>query len=298
MALMEPPPTILVVDDDPLIRQLLAAVLGGIGQVELVEGGEEALQKVQSIKPDLIVLDVNLPDMNGHEVCQRLKENDDTSDTPVVFLTADNTNEGEEHALDVGATDFVRKPVSPKILTKRINNILSYQSAMRRLELLAATDPLTGTNNRRQFIEVGNAELQRSKRYKNPFTVLMLDIDHFKKVNDTYGHSVGDDALKETVASIQRALRTEDTLGRLGGEEFATIFPQTDASNAALVAERIREGIEKIEIDTPTGPLRFTMSIGVSESSDEDRGIEDALSRADTALYEAKEKGRNQVVCI
>lgn len=295
---METTPTILVVDDDALVREFLAAALVDIGFIELAESGEVALQKVDTVKPDLIVLDVHMPGMDGYEVCTRLQENENTSDIPIVFLTADNTNDGEEHALDVGATDFVRKPISKKIVSRRIINILKHQSAMRKLELLASTDPLTGAYNRRHFLEVSNAELQRSKRYKHPFTVLMLDIDHFKTVNDTHGHNIGDEALKETVSTIQDALRTEDTLGRLGGEEFAVIFPQTVASNAALVAERIRGDIARIEIDTPNGPLKFTMSIGISESSDDDRSIEEALTRADKALYEAKENGRNKVVCF
>jgi diguanylate cyclase (GGDEF)-like protein len=290
-------PTILIVDDDSLVRQLMSALLSEFGKIEMASSGQEGLDKAESVLPDMIVLDVMMPDMDGYEVCKRLKENENTSDIPVVFLTASNSNEDEERGLEIGATDFIRKPISPKIVSVRASNILKLQAANRKLVLLASTDPLTGAYNRRHFLEAGNAELHRSKRYKTPFTALMLDIDHFKAVNDTYGHGIGDEALKKTVSVIQEALRTEDTLGRIGGEEFAVIFPQTDKTGAVLVAERIRASIEKIVIDTPSDPLTFTMSIGVSENLDDDNDIEDALKRADAALYEAKENGRNQVVC-
>lgn len=296
MTEQEQKPTILIVDDDSLVRQLMSALLSGFGEVELAASGQEGLDKAESVQPDMIVLDVMMPEMDGYEVCRRLKENENTSDIPIVFLTASNSNEDEERGLEIGATDFIRKPISPKIVSVRVSNILKLQAANRKLVLLASTDPLTGAYNRRHFLEAGNSELHRSRRYKTPFTALMLDIDHFKAVNDTYGHAIGDEALKRTVSVIQEALRTEDTLGRIGGEEFAVIFPQTDKAGAILVAERIRLSIESIVIPTPVKPLSFTMSIGVTENTDDDHNIEETLKRADFALYQAKKNGRNQVV--
>ena len=289
--------TIMVVDDDDITREMLSVILAELGKVELAKSGEEALEKVGNIEPDLIILDVQMYEMDGYTVCQRLKANEQTSDIPVVFLTGSNTNEDEELGLDVGATDFIRKPISPKIVLARTSNILKLRAATRELERLAATDPLTGAFNRRRFLEVGNAELRRSKRYKKTFSVLMLDIDHFKVVNDTYGHSIGDTALKETVTVIQNAMRAQDILGRLGGEEFAVLVPESHAEDAAALAERIRASIAQIVIDTPDEPLSFTMSIGVSEGDNDDDSVDDALTRADKALYDAKEQGRNQVVC-
>jgi len=289
--------TIMVVDDDDITREMLSVILAELGRVELATSGEEALEKVGTIQPDLIILDVQMYAMDGYAVCQRLKANEQTSDIPVVFVTGSNTNEDEELGLDVGATDFIRKPISPKIVLARTSNILKLRAATRELERLAGTDPLTGAFNRRRFLEVGNAEMRRSKRYKHNFSVLMLDIDRFKAVNDTYGHSIGDLALKETVTVIQDAMRGQDTLGRLGGEEFAVIVPESGVEDAAAVAERIRASIAQIVIDTPDEPLSFTMSIGVSESDNDDDSVEDALKRADKALYAAKEQGRNQVVC-
>ena len=289
--------TIMVVDDDDITREMLSVILAELGKVELATSGEEALEKVGNIEPDLIILDVQMYAMDGYTVCQRLKANRQTSDIPVVFLTGSNTNEDEELGLDVGATDFIRKPISPRVVLARTSNILKLRAATRELERLAATDPLTGAFNRRSFLQAGNAELCRSRRYKHTFSVLMLDLDHFKAVNDTYGHSIGDAALKEAVTVIQNAMRVQDTLGRLGGEEFAVIVPETDAEDAAVVAERIRASIAQIVIDTNGEPLSFTMSIGVSVGGNDDESVDDALARADKALYDAKEQGRNQVVC-
>ena len=289
---------ILVIDDENLIRQLISALLTGFGTIELAESGEQAFQKIEAEKPDLIILDVQMPDMDGYEVCRKLKENEATTDIPVVFLTANNSNEDEERGLKIGATDFIRKPISPQIVQTRVSNILKLQTATRQLELLASTDPLTGAFNRRHFMDTGNNELLRSNRYKHSYSVLMLDIDHFKAVNDTHGHNIGDVALKKTVRVIEETLRGEDTLGRLGGEEFAVLLPETNAARATLLAERIRVAISQIVIETPTDPLTFTMSIGMTEGREGDENIDTLLQRADEGLYKAKEQGRNQVVTV
>lgn len=289
---------ILVVDDENLIRQLMSALLSPFGEVSVVESGAEALEHAEKYNPDLIVLDVQMPEMDGYEVCKRLKANEKTASIPVVFLTANSTNEDEERGLEIGATDFIRKPISPQIVRTRAENILKLQAATRQLELLASTDPLTGAYNRRHFMETGSNELLRSNRYQHPFTVLMLDIDHFKAVNDTHGHSIGDEALIETVRVIEETLRAEDTLGRIGGEEFAVLLPETSVARANLLAERIRVAIGKIVIETPTVPLTFTMSIGMTEGLGGDETLDDILKRADDGLYKAKEDGRNQVVSI
>ncbi len=288
--------TILVIDDDEVTAQLLTVLLQEYGKVLCVKSGEEALKNVNSIAPDLIILDVEMPDMNGYAVCTQLKANKLTTDIPVVFLTGSDSTEDEERGLDVGAVDFIRKPISPGIVRLRTTNILKLLTATRKLERLASTDPLTGAYNRRHFFEAGSAELHRSRRYEHHLSFLMLDIDHFKSVNDTYGHGIGDEALKKTVSVIDDILRDEDTLGRMGGEEFAIMLPQTDLDEAFIVAERIRNAIEGIVIDTPSEPLRFTISIGVSTSIDTDEDIEKTLTRADKSLYAAKEQGRNRVI--
>ena len=288
--------TILVVDDEMPIRHLMSLLLKGFGTIEMAGSGKEALEKVNTLNPDLIILDVQMPEMNGYEVCQTIKGNDKTSSIPIVFLTANSSNEDEECGLEIGATDFIRKPISPRIVSARVSNILNLQQATRKLELVASTDPLTGAFNRRHLDLVGINELSRSKRYKSTFTILMLDIDHFKEVNDNYGHDIGDEALIETVAVIKKNIRGEDLLFRLGGEEFAVMLPETPKLAAFDTAERIRIAISRIVIQTPIAPLCFTISIGIAENSQEDDNIDVILKRADESLYQAKSSGRNRVI--
>ncbi len=293
---IDPNVTILIVDDEMPIRHLMSLLLKDFGTIEMADSGKEALEKVNTLNPDLIILDVQMPEMNGYEVCEKIKANDKTSLIPIVFLTANSTNEDEEHGLEIGATDFIRKPISPKIVSARVSNILKLQQATKKLKLIASTDPLTGAFNRRHLDIVGINEISRSKRYNNAFTILMLDIDHFKVVNDTYGHDVGDQALIETVTVIKNTIRNEDLLFRLGGEEFAVILPGTTRLAAFGLAERVRIAISEIVIKTPIEPLSFTMSIGVAENTPQDIEIEAVLKRADEALYEAKSSGRDRVV--
>jgi diguanylate cyclase (GGDEF)-like protein len=288
--------TILVVDDEMPIRHLMSLLLKGFGTIEMAGSGKEALEKVNTLNPDLIILDVQMPEMNGYEVCQTIKGNDKTSSIPIVFLTANSSNEDEEYGLEIGATDFIRKPISPRIVSARVSNILNLQQATRKLELVASTDPLTGAFNRRHLDLVGINELSRSKRYKSTFTILMLDIDHFKEVNDNYGHDIGDEALIETVAVIKKNIRGEDLLFRLGGEEFAVMLPETPKLAAFDTAERIRIAISRVVIQTPIAPLCFTISIGIAENSQEDDNIDVILKRADESLYQAKSSGRNRVI--
>ncbi|MGB0747488.1 MAG: diguanylate cyclase [Magnetospiraceae bacterium] len=188
---------------------------------------------------------------------------------------------------------------SQRLLKQQVLELQEREAQLRaatlELERLANTDPLTGAYNRRYFFETGNAELHRAKRYGHPLGFMMLDIDHFKSVNDNYGHDVGDKALQETVEVIHGALRRVDTLGRLGGEEFAILLPEVDVEAVRVAAERIREAVASIVIETEKGPLQFSVSIGVASQTDV-HSIEVALAMADKALYTAKHGGRNRVV--
>ena len=288
-------PTVFIVDDDLSIRKIVSLILDEFCTVEQIETGAEALQKAAVMMPDLILLDVKMPGMDGYEVCKLLKADPATEHIAVIFITALDTNESEEHGLEIGAADFIRKPISERIVQARVSNILNLQAATQKLEHLARTDSLTGAFNHGYLLETGSKETHRSKRYVRTVSVLMIDIDHFKSVNDTYGHGIGDDALKKTVEVLNGQLRAEDTLGRLGGEEFAVILPETGKAGAAVVAERLRIAVSEIVIKTPTGPLSFTVSIGVAEGVKED-DFQEILKRADDAMYQAKGQGRNQVV--
>jgi diguanylate cyclase (GGDEF)-like protein len=286
---------VFIVDDDMSIRTIISLILDEYCSVEQIETGEEALQKAGDVIPDLILLDVNMPGMDGYEVCRRLKADPVTEHIAVVFITALETNESEERGLEIGAVDFIRKPISERIVQARVSNVLNLQAATQKLEHLARTDSLTGAFNHGYLLETGSKEIHRSKRYIRTVSVLMIDIDQFKSVNDTYGHAIGDDALKKTVEVLNGELRAEDTLGRLGGEEFAAILPETGKVGAAQVAERLRTAVSEIVIKTPTGPLSFTVSIGVAEGAKED-DFQEILKRADDAMYQAKDQGRNRVV--
>ena len=289
-------PTILVVDDEITIREVLAELLTTLGKVELVESGEEALQKLKSSQPDLVLLDVNMPGMDGYEVCRRLKGDPVTESIPVIFLTALDTNESEELGLEVGATDFIRKPFSPRIVLARVSNVLKLQAAIRQLEQMVNTDSLTGAFSHRHFFSMGHKELGRSKRYEHAVSLLMIDFDHFKSVNDNYGHSCGDEALIQAVEAMHGKLRTEDTLARVGGEEFAVILPHTGIADAIKVAERLRRVVSEMLVESSGQQLHVTISVGVAECGAEESHIDETLKRADEALYAAKEQGRNRVV--
>ena len=178
-----------------------------------------------------------------------------------------------------------------------LNDVSVLKASEERLRLLSITDSLTGIFNRRHFIEESEREIARARRYALSSGLLLLDIDHFKRINDTYGHTIGDDALKAFAAACQKALRTNDILGRLGGEEFAVFLPQTDADGAALVAERIRGAVEEIAVPLDGGgAVRFTVSVGVAAAANGEQPVDTLLSRADEALYQAKAAGRNRVV--
>jgi len=287
---------ILIVDDDPIVRKVLGSILKDLGAISYAVSGEEAFSIIEKQCLDVILLDVEMPGMGGYEACKRLKGNEKTKSIPIVFLTGNTTNKDEEECLELGASDFIRKPISPRVVHTRISNVLTLQAALHKFEKLALTDVLTGAYNRRHFLQVANAEFSRSKRYESDLTLMMLDIDFFKKVNDTYGHDIGDEALIRTVSAIQDVLRSEDTLSRFGGEEFIILLPETKIEKTQIVAERVLNAIREIKTPTSKGDLTFTISGGFSEVTSNDEGIEAVIKRADEALYSAKETGRGKIV--
>jgi len=287
--------TILIVDDEKTIRTVLSCFLNDIANVHTASDGKMAVAAAVELMPNLILLDISMPDMDGYEVCRRLKEIPQTSQIPIIFITGNDSSDDEERGLAMGAVDFIKKPCSPSVVRFRVTNVLRLHQIQRELEHLAATDPLTGTNNRRQFMMVGQTEFLRSRRYKNPLSILMMDIDDFKSINDNYGHGTGDEALKMAVNTFTSALRAEDTLGRLGGEEFAALLPESGIESACVLAERLRAAIGAAVLDTSEGSVSFTVSIGVSELKDDDDDILSVLGRADKLLYAAKENGRDRV---
>lgn len=295
--------SILIVDDASENLLILSNLLADEGDIITTESGEQAIELARSQLPDLILLDVSMPGMDGYEVCGALKADVATRDIPVIFVTAHSDEGEEEKGLSLGAIDYIIKPYSPLIVLARVRNHLQLQKANRALKAaneeltrLATTDFLTGVWNRRHFLELGRAEVARLRRNGRSFGTVMLDVDHFKSVNDTYGHDAGDEVLKTLAQACVDRLRTVDVVGRLGGEEFAMILPETDPAGAKLTVERLRQDLSSLSVDTDSGEINFTVSIGLTSVIDPDDTIEHALKRADEALYEAKGSGRNKTV--
>lgn len=294
---------ILIVDDAETNLMILSNLLAEEGDIISATDGVQAIALAESDLPDLILLDVSMPGMDGYEVCHRLKSNIRTRDIPVVFVTGRTEDNDQEKGLLLGAIDYILKPYSPLIVLARIRNHLALQKAHLDLKIanaeltrLAATDFLTGVWNRRRFMELGKAEVARVRRSGRCFGTVMIDVDHFKTVNDTYGHDVGDSVLRTLAEACVDRLRNVDIVGRMGGEEFALILPETDPQGAKLTVERLREYLGELAVPIDSGTLKVTVSAGVTTVHDPRDSIEAALKRADEALYEAKGSGRNKTV--
>lgn len=297
-------PLILIVDDVKANIQVLAEILRDLGEVAFATDGPTALARAAELRPNLILLDVAMPGMDGHEVCRRLAADEATRHIPVIFVTARSDDSDEEAGLALGAIDFIRKPLSPTIVRARVRNHLAFQQtaadlrvANAELRRLAATDPLTGVFNRRRFLELAETEMRRLGRNGRAFGLIMMDVDHFKSINDTRGHAAGDHVLKAMADTCVGHLRTVDAVGRLGGEEFAILLPETDLPGVRLTAERLRESLGGLEVPINADTINFTISAGYTAVSDARDTVDDALKRADEALYQAKKLGRNRAIC-
>ena len=294
---------ILVVDDVTKNLQLVMEILEQIGyETTFATGGKKTLERLETVKPDLILLDLMMPDMGGLEVCEILKADLRYQKIPVIFLTASNEQESLIQAFEKGAVDYVTKPFRSAELLARVRTHLELKQARdelheayEALERLILLDPLTGVANRRAIDEFAKEEYDRAQRYKTCFSVLMIDLDYFKKVNDTYGHYIGDECLKIVAEKLDNSLRTVDQFGRFGGEEFVAILPETSLTEAIKVAERLRIEVDQLVPAIKDFSSSLSVSIGVSAFQEKDQAVMDIFKRADQALYEAKEMGRNLV---
>lgn len=416
-------PTILIVDDAIENVRLLKNLLQDVGKIVFAHNGRMALEQAALHRPDIVLLDVIMPELDGYETCRRLKVDPDTRETPVIFVTGADADSDEEKGLALGAIDYITKPFVPAIVRARVQNQLALvqanlalraaNSALRKFkaavdcssaaiaitdadgkidyvntayaaargvepeaigatpELLLAgvasdagpalhrslmagaswrgevqrvqadgsvlwedvscapvydeegsvthivaihaditqrkameeelrrqaiTDALTGLANRRHLLEVGEKELQRRVRSHEPLALLMLDIDHFKHVNDTWGHPAGDEVIRSVAQACNAVVRITDTVGRLGGEEFAVLLPMTNVTAAVEIAERLRQRIAAGQVVWQGQQISFQVSIGVAAATDEQDTIAALIARADAALYLAKQAGRNRVV--
>lgn len=292
-------PKLLLVDDQPVNIQTLYQIFADDHEVFMATSGEQALALCRDKQPDLVLLDVIMPGMDGLETCQRLKEDADTADIPVIFVTSQNSPEEETHGLEVGAVDFISKPVNPAVVRARVKTQLTLKAQTDALRMLASLDGLTGVPNRRIFDERLDAEWRACRRSGSPLSLLMVDVDHFKLYNDHYGHLDGDQCLKVIASALASSVeRGRDMLARFGGEEFVCLLPDTDLEGAKHIAEKLRQAVEGLAIphvESKTAAT-VTVSLGVATTAECD-ALEppDLLKVADEQLYLAKQSGRNRV---
>jgi diguanylate cyclase (GGDEF)-like protein len=258
--------------------------------------GKDALLKIATEQPDAILLDINLPDMNGMELCSKIKSESGMKEIPIIMLTGRSSDDEVAEALEKGADDYIVKPFNPIILRARLKSVLRVKQALDDIFNTAITDSLTGLYNRRYFEMISIDEYYRAERYGSNLSLVMFDIDHFKQVNDTFGHECGDRVLRN-ISDMFREVRRSDRVCRWGGEEFVILMPNTKASEALICAEKIRLNIENADFTHKDMPFKVTVSAGISSLFEGPVAkSEQLLSNADKALYRAKNAGRNTCV--
>jgi diguanylate cyclase (GGDEF)-like protein len=289
----------LVVDDQPANIQVLYRLFADSYQIFMATSGEAAIATALKELPDIILLDVIMPGLDGYETCSRLKADAQTRDIPILFITAHQDPAEETKALEVGGGDYITKPINPAVVRTRVKTQVTLKRQTDLLKRMVFLDGLTGVFNRRYFDDRVNMEMRRSERDHTSLGLILLDVDHFKLYNDKYGHQAGDDCLRVVAQTLtQTIMRPADVVTRYGGEEFACILPGTDLEGARLVAERMCKSIQELALPheaSSTGPV-VTISAGVAvKPIDHNCTVAELLGVADTMLYEAKTQGRARV---
>ncbi len=292
---------VLIVDDAPGNIKVLQNALSREANIIFATNGKRALELAVQEKPDLILLDIIMPEMDGYEVCRTLKSGSETKDIPVIFITAMDDDKDETRGLDMGAIDYITKPFSRAVVQARVRNHLNYKRQRDMLEKLCSIDGLTEIPNRRSFDQRLEQEWRRNQRTHAPLSLVLMDVDHFKLYNDNYGHAEGDRCLQKVAAALSEALeRSGDFVARYGGEEFAAIFPDTGQEGLVKMAEKLRGAITAQNIShafSSTGDV-VSMSLGgvVAHPSNASSPAE-LVEAADKNLYTAKRQGRNRAYC-
>ena len=295
---------VLVIDDNEVVRNLAKKLLTNNSfNVLAAEGGREAIELLKLFDPHVILLDVMMPDMDGYEVCRKLKTIDKTKDIPIIMVTSKTDTLDKIKGFEIGAADYITKPFNPAELLARVNSQVKMKNVCDELqekniilEELVKKDGLTNLYNHRYFHERLNDEFVRSKRYNLPLCCVIIDIDYFKRVNDQYGHQFGDLVLKSMSEIITNNIRDVDICARYGGEEFGIIIPQTTLEETDSMMERIRENIEKHKFEIADNTINITISIGIAGMRQSGASTHRELVKyADEALYNAKFNGRNRV---
>ena len=291
--------TLLIVDDEKQNRLLLTELFGTTYKIIQAKNGVQALEKARQHRPDLILLDVLMPEMDGMGVLRELKRDDATRLIPVIFITALDSATDEENGLNLGAVDYISKPFHPPIVRVRVRNQLQLVHQRRLLEQLASLDGLTGIPNRRQFDATLLKEWHRCQRNRQPLSLIVADVDFFKKYNDALGHAAGDRVLQEVAATLRQAARRPgDLVARYGGEEFVLLLPETNATGAQALAEGLQQLLHSKAFAHPNSSLGpwLTMSMGGNTIVPSTTALDpEFFALADAALYRAKHQGRNQV---
>lgn len=292
--------TILIVDDAKANINVLAELLRADFKIRATTSGEKALEIALSDNPpDLILLDVLMPEMDGYTVCKKLKESSQTRDIPVIFITGKVSEEDEIYGFTIGAVDYITKPFSPVVVKARVNTHAELKRHRDYLEEISYLDGLTGISNRRKFNEYLNYTCSFAIIESVPVSVIMVDIDNFKSFNDRYGHQEGDSCITLIAQALSEEITNKtDLVARYGGEEYALILPNKTREAATEIAERLRMNVLKLNIPHELSSVsdRVTISLGVaSQIPDETSCCSDLIKKADEALYRSKQNGRNQV---
>ena len=302
---------ILIVEDNKLEAKATGSFLENSGfETIWAKSGMEGLKCARVQRPDLILMDVVLPDKDGREICRFLKGDAATLGIPIIMLTARSGVEDKVKGLRIGADDYLPKPFDEKELLARINACLrtkalqdelrskneQLEGLLRQVEIMAITDAGTGLFNRRHFLELMDKEFERAKRFNSPLACLMMDIDHFKQINDTYGHLIGDSVLLELGKILQNNMRNIEVAARYGGEEFVLLLPETSPAEAYKPSQRLLEQIRSYRFSGLDPNYSMTVSIGIAGLPDTRiQTKEELIQCADFSLYKAKRRGRNRI---
>lgn len=312
---------LLIVDDEIGTIRILSAILKDFGEVFFATNGSDALAMVRERQPDLILLDAEMPGMTGFALCSAIKSDPAYEDLPILFITAHDDIEIETQALALGAVDFISKPPSPAIVKARVKTHLTLKQRTDELRRMVSLDSLTGIANRRAFDAALDLERRRACRSKAPVSLLLIDVDYFKRFNDHYGHQAGDDCLRMVAAALTANVRRPGELAaRYGGEEFAVILPSCDPASALELAEKVRASVAALRIPHAASDVSDSVTISIGVASLELECVEPdgdhpgwaapcptidtcrknsitLIADADRSLYEAKRMGRNRVAC-
>ncbi len=292
-------PEVLLVDDDPAMLRLLSKWLEKAEYaVRTAEDGRKALEEIEKKCPDFVITDWEMPNMDGIQLCNALRDMKLPKYVYIIFITVCSTQADSVQALETGADDFLTKPIHREELLARLTAGQRVVNLERRLSLMARTDSLTGLMTQRTFYECLNREWQRALRYHVPLSCVILDLDFFKRVNDTHGHPAGDVVLKSVAKLLQDNCRSTDSICRYGGEEFGVLLPETGEGDAAVWANRVRQILRETNIATKRRDLHITASFGLAQLSEDAAIAEQLVDQADQALLCAKQSGRDKVVCF